>query len=171
MFHNLGWVQFGTAQISPDSCPFHLLQWPAPPQSEKSDFTHKQDAFTEFHHQQHNVGSQHCLTLGWTNSWLRCLGVSMGAGEVRVGKMHHDSTLHAPDSIAATSTSQATRTHPEGFWAWATSSGKPAPPLPSQSATPCFVPHLEHLVSFYWWALGVREDLAPIFRNNCWMNN
>ena len=47
MIHNLGWVQLGTAYISTDNCPFHLLQWTDPPQRKRLDFTHKWGAFME----------------------------------------------------------------------------------------------------------------------------
>ena len=60
MIHDLGWVQLGTAYISTDNCPFHLLQWTDPPQCKRLDFTHKWGAFME-------LASEGILNSLWSN--------------------------------------------------------------------------------------------------------
>ena len=85
----------------------------------------------------------------------------MGASEARVEIMHHENTPHVTDSIAATSSSQATLTHLEGSsLECATSYWKPVPPLPSLLATPCFVSPLKPLSH----SIG-----EPVGRRGCWL--
>ena len=138
--HNLGWVQLNTAHISTDNCLFHLLQWIDPPQKKRLDLPHKQVAFMELDCLWRNTGSQQ----------LAHTETDQELAEVPAG------TRGIWWSLSEEYASCKHTTHPwwhgchqqlsilgllEGSWEHATSSRKPSPPLPSQLATPCFVPH------------------------------